>query len=318
MTESIRNKLLLTLRRRLPSKRSSPASSGAVVLCYHHVGSSFPEFTDQLGITTPLEELYSDLVFLRRHFKVVSLEHLASSPHREELVALTFDDGYKSVLREALPLLEEFQIPVALYVNYGAVKGRITWLNKLNALLRSLSESQLSILYERALGEKLSAGSARKVQPYIKKFLFPCTINAIETSYAEHFSAPPPPDLFMSEADIMLAKDHPLITWGSHSFNHYPLHRLPHETISEELREGHSALSSLLEERLQGCALPFGSAILRQHNEVVQAVSSIDQYFISCTGEQNPGLHIGDLREIRRFPGPQGMSFLRRRLQGHL
>ena len=290
----------------------SSTSSGAVVLCYHHVGETHTEFTDNLGITISRRELEEDLFFLRKYFEVVPLHELAATPQSKKLVAVTFDDGYRSVLREALPLFQEFQMPFSIFLNYGALVSGVPWLNQLNRLLRSLSAFQLATLYREALGEKPASGSERGVNAYIHKFRFPETPRTIDAHYAQHFKDAPPSDLFMTEDDIRTLRDHPLITWGSHSYNHYPLHRLPAEIITEELVGCHAGLKTLLGQRLEGCAPPFGNRALLRNETVVRVISSFNPYFISCTGEANPGEQVGRMLEIRRFPSARGMAHLRR------
>jgi peptidoglycan/xylan/chitin deacetylase (PgdA/CDA1 family) len=51
---------------------------------------------------------------------------LAEGPLPCPAFALTFDDGYRSVLTDALPVLEELQIPAALFLTTGFLDGKVT------------------------------------------------------------------------------------------------------------------------------------------------------------------------------------------------
>jgi peptidoglycan/xylan/chitin deacetylase (PgdA/CDA1 family) len=51
---------------------------------------------------------------------------LAEGPLPGPAFALTFDDGYRSVLTAALPVLEELQIPAVLFLTTGFLDGKVS------------------------------------------------------------------------------------------------------------------------------------------------------------------------------------------------
>ena len=63
------------------------------------------------------------LEWLRSHYNVVSLEALLSKDDDgdQRRVALTFDDGYENWLKNAAPVLEDFQAPAVFFVCSGLV-----------------------------------------------------------------------------------------------------------------------------------------------------------------------------------------------------
>jgi peptidoglycan/xylan/chitin deacetylase (PgdA/CDA1 family) len=101
---------------------SATAEDHAVVLIYHHVSDRTPASTS----VTP-EVFERHLAYLDENdFTVVALSELVQSlaegralPPRS--VALTFDDGYASVYREALPRLERRGWPFAVFVATEAI-----------------------------------------------------------------------------------------------------------------------------------------------------------------------------------------------------
>ncbi len=68
------------------------------------------------------------LQWLARWRRVVSLEETLRASARRNLVALTFDDGYRDNLTVALPLLEKFQLPMTIFITAGFV-GREGYLS---------------------------------------------------------------------------------------------------------------------------------------------------------------------------------------------
>jgi peptidoglycan/xylan/chitin deacetylase (PgdA/CDA1 family) len=86
-------------------------SDDTLVLCYHALSERFPA---QLS-TTP--ELFArQLRRLRSHgYRGVTFSQATQRP-QGRTVAITFDDGYRSVLRLGLPILQELGWPATIFV----------------------------------------------------------------------------------------------------------------------------------------------------------------------------------------------------------
>lgn len=108
------------------------AADHAVILMYHHVSDSTPPSTS----ISP-ERFSRHLDFLAEQgYRVLALDELLarlrggqSLPERS--VALTFDDGYRSVYEQAFPLLRERGLPFTLFLNTEPIdqglKGHLDW-----------------------------------------------------------------------------------------------------------------------------------------------------------------------------------------------
>ena len=87
------------------------------VVMYHHVTES-PEKAGKYIVTT--EELEKDFVYLNEHgYKTVTVRDLIEyTESRRELpqkiIMITFDDGFKSVYKLALPLMEKYNIKAVI------------------------------------------------------------------------------------------------------------------------------------------------------------------------------------------------------------
>ena len=93
------------------------------LLCYHSVGQT------DLGVNdcSPLQ-LRQHIEFALRHgFRFVSASHIACGRGGSRDLAITFDDGWKSALTVAAPLLREYQIPWTLFVATGLVENPSDW-----------------------------------------------------------------------------------------------------------------------------------------------------------------------------------------------
>ncbi len=142
----------------------------AVILVYHHVSEETPASTS----VTPAQ-FEAQLDFLADEgFNVLPLPQIATAiANREPLprksVAITFDDGYRSVYDEALPLLRSRGWPFAIFVATDAIdRGAppyLTWdhlreLSHLGATVLNHSSSHDHLL-RRRLGESDSAWERR-------------------------------------------------------------------------------------------------------------------------------------------------------------
>ena len=86
--------------------------SDVLVLCYHGVSDRWPS---SLAVTP--EQLEQQLRFLvRRGYRGTTFEQAVTSPPAARTLAVTFDDGYRSVLTHALPVLESLGVPGTVFV----------------------------------------------------------------------------------------------------------------------------------------------------------------------------------------------------------
>jgi peptidoglycan/xylan/chitin deacetylase (PgdA/CDA1 family) len=86
--------------------------SDVVVLCYHALSSSWP--ADLSIAPDAFERQLGQLA--ARGYRGATLRGAIEDPPGERTVAVTFDDGYRSVLELALPILDRLGWPASLYV----------------------------------------------------------------------------------------------------------------------------------------------------------------------------------------------------------
>src|SRR5262245_32618995 len=94
-----------------------PVSSHFIVLMYHsvkrHERERFARQMDQLvRVASPV---YADFVGTK-------------TANGRSYVAVTFDDGYQSVLENAIPILSDRHIPVTMFVPTKCLGGRAAWI----------------------------------------------------------------------------------------------------------------------------------------------------------------------------------------------
>jgi peptidoglycan/xylan/chitin deacetylase (PgdA/CDA1 family) len=83
-----------------------------LVLCYHAVS---PDWPADLSVTP--EDLRSQLEHLvRRGYRGVTFAQVATGNNASKAVAVTFDDGYRSIYDLAFPILEDLGLPGTVFV----------------------------------------------------------------------------------------------------------------------------------------------------------------------------------------------------------
>jgi peptidoglycan/xylan/chitin deacetylase (PgdA/CDA1 family) len=83
-----------------------------LVLCYHAVDSSWPA---ELSVTpAALESQLAELA--RRGYRGARFSDALGGETKGKVVVVSFDDGYRSVLEQAKPILDRFGYPGTLFV----------------------------------------------------------------------------------------------------------------------------------------------------------------------------------------------------------
>lgn len=100
----------------------------ATVLAYHGVGEP-PPGADVHGLFVTPARFRAQLELLAKHRQVVPLEAVVSGqlPPGKPAVALTFDDAYRHLLDEAVPLMASYGFPSTVFVPTRWVGERNTW-----------------------------------------------------------------------------------------------------------------------------------------------------------------------------------------------
>jgi peptidoglycan/xylan/chitin deacetylase (PgdA/CDA1 family) len=90
-----------------------------IMLCYHAVSA---RWHSPLAVRPEQLERQLDFV-VRRGYRGTTFERAVTSPPAPRTVAVTFDDGFRSVLTEALPILESLGLPATVFVPTDFVGG---------------------------------------------------------------------------------------------------------------------------------------------------------------------------------------------------
>ena len=197
-----------------------------------------------------------DLDFVTLDEAVERLEAPAARP----FVVLTLDDGYADNLTNALPVMEQFAAPFAVFVTTGMITREIdAWWFGLNELVRLRDRIDLP-----SLGRLDCADLAGKRHAYA----------AIADAIHADFDVLPSVREAIAGAGIQIAAlvdqealteqqlralaQHPLVTIGGHTTTHLNLKRASAATAHAEMADNRKFLQKITGQRIDHNAYPFG------------------------------------------------------------
>lgn len=139
---------------RRPGRTLIATRADTLVLCYHAVSESWPA---DLSLTP--ERLRQQLeLLLERGYRGVTFHEAATSPQAGRVFAVTFDDGFSSVLDVAYPILSSLGVPATVFVVTDFVDCRLRAWRGVDRWLEGPHERELRSLSWEQLNELADAG----------------------------------------------------------------------------------------------------------------------------------------------------------------
>ena len=86
--------------------------------------TAFPPLVDRLAVSTPLAVFEAHMRKLARDYEVVSLDAVLSGKLPPRALLITFDDGYRSFVESALPVLRRLGLPSVLVHHRSVPRSR--------------------------------------------------------------------------------------------------------------------------------------------------------------------------------------------------
>tara|TARA_Y100001935_G_C17188178_1_gene448680 strand:- start:13 stop:912 length:900 start_codon:yes stop_codon:yes gene_type:complete len=191
----------------------SITKNGLTVFCYHDVSSNPSEFSEKFGLNVYPEEFNFQINFINRNFNVISPDDLIGGQVPENAAMITFDDGFRSYFKNAVPILEKYNSPSMIFLNMAPVKGDIFFAGLITYLCDKSSEFR----------DHIFANTNYDIN---KKPLFLYCSRSIVNSYLEKkgqtFRAEVKKFVgeFSTKKDLESSSVNNLIFFGNHLYNH--------------------------------------------------------------------------------------------------
>lgn len=207
---------------RIPSKVCQP------VLTYHACYDELPASIAAVD-NVPAARMYEQLDFLKRQYEFVGIDEFCTARQRSGLAAVTFDDGYKSVVECGLPVLAAHGIPATVFINTIGVEQRTFWRHKVMWVIQNnlVEECEKSFTQVRKVPGKTfhayskhPVNSSIVVEREIDKFLESRGVQLPNLHYLIDSRS-----YFLPNA---------LVSYGNHTASHYVLSSL---SVDEQRHE---------------------------------------------------------------------------------
>ena len=239
----------------IPLPPSLVARQYAPVLTYHACLKACPDDIAVEDNITP-GFLYEHLDALRRLWRFVPIDEFSETTNRKGIAAVTFDDGYKSVIHNALPVLTALDIPCTIFINLIGINQKVFWRHKVMRVIASglQQECEASFTHIRKL-------PGQSFYHYLKHPANDSRISELEIDrFIQSKNLAPKISNHLVD-DLSYFLDHPLVWYGNHSSNHYVLSSLSLEEQRKEILETDAFLRRLKHiKRSLAFSLPFGES----------------------------------------------------------
>lgn len=292
--------------------------NAAHILLYHATYTRVPPSLASGIHNVPPHVIRRQLTWLKEHFLPVSVDALFTDPQPGQF-AVTFDDGYESVFREALPVLLDLGIPSTIFLNCRSLEGKSFWRDKVRYLINTRKTEHFLEYYSHAQGtahgmtpetfyrmSKQAGVNSQQMEDMIDRFF---QAEGIDLSDHCHCIR-----------NTMELVNHPLVTYGNHTFSHYLLSSLSTEEQLREIRQNQRALDHLGVRQTRIFSLPFGNTTDFTPSTVRLIAESGYQGAVLSRNRLNfpsrPRMNDGPVPLLERYMVPNTYEDFQRQLAG--
>ena len=243
-----------------------PWKGKGAILVYHRVVKDEELEEDlELGLTVSCSSFEKHIKEIKSKYKICSIDEFVKNLKKktnEFMVAITFDDGYKDNLYQALPILTKHEVPASIYVTTRFLNQEVDiWWYELGEVIQNKKE--INFEYQGKKFNFLLDNKKQKFLAYqnLMKLFKSLKIDAqneliekiTNTKKRKNYS-----DICLNSEEILMLEKNPLITINSHGHNHQNLKILNDEEVKYEITKSLEVLENLINRKVKHFAYPFG------------------------------------------------------------
>ena len=235
------------------------------ILTYHRINDDNDQFFTGMNIDT----FEKHMKYLSDYYNIMPLEEIINrmkcNDIPDDVVAITFDDGYKDVYLNAYPILKKFSIPATIFLPTSCIDtGEVLWHDRVFSAFRETQRSSLPKygIYEKTypletIEEKLRAQQdvlrfLRSLDTHDRLKWIDCLITKLFLKDKENYS-----QLMLSWDDIKIMHTNG-ISFGSHTVTHPIMSKISSEQVMWEICESKKIIESHLGSPVSTFAYPNG------------------------------------------------------------
>jgi peptidoglycan/xylan/chitin deacetylase (PgdA/CDA1 family) len=237
----------------------------AQILVYHRVNDQ----ADPIFPAVPTKAFAQQMEYAAEHYTVCSLgeavDRLRSDDVPDQLLSITFDDGYRDNYTHAFPILHRLGLPATIFLATGAIgSGRMLWHDRVLAALRDSPAGVLTNFPGPGSRYPLSTPAERR------RALMP-VLNFLWSLDDSERSLQVEKLVRRLETDAPAGSDGLMLSWGeveamsragiafaAHTVTHPILSKLLPQQVKQEIRASKEAIEANLKMPVRHFAYPVG------------------------------------------------------------
>lgn len=237
------------------------------VLMYHHVSDREEPYLPHVT-----RKVFSrQMRLVRSHYRVLEIDRLVEmvktgAPIPERALALTFDDEYEDVYRNAFPVLREYQLPATVFITTGFVDtDRIPWTDELGFLFQETEKTGLELEREEGretfswTDETSRRAEFGRLKALLKSIREKEREELCQTIRRQLAVSKKNPSRILNRSEI-LEMSKAGIDFGAHTVHHPILTKIPPRLAREEIERSKKDLEQILGREVTGFCYPNGQA----------------------------------------------------------
>jgi glycosyltransferase involved in cell wall biosynthesis/peptidoglycan/xylan/chitin deacetylase (PgdA/CDA1 family) len=285
------------------------SSHGINILAYHRVNN---DCFDPLNMNIEISTFEKQIRYIKRHYKVITLSKAVEilKEHKEipeNLIVITFDDGYKDFYLNAYPILSKYKIPAVLFLSIGAIEQKhVLWFDTVVSVIKMTKKEDFDLTKvglrkfainsvdnkKKAINEIVCflKRSSLKERNNIVSYLFNesgCDSNEINSSN---------PLLDWEELKSM---NNELVAFGSHGMTHTILQNLDEKEIENEIVKSKEIMKVKTGLDIHFFSYPNGG--INDFKENVKQQLAENAYIAACTLIKGSNNGSSDLFALKRI-----------------
>jgi peptidoglycan/xylan/chitin deacetylase (PgdA/CDA1 family) len=269
----------------------SKDGGGAIkILCYHDIGDRPHQY-----LSIPAEIFEAHVRYLVENgFRVIGIEEAAmclrnGGPPARDTVAITFDDGYRSIYTDVFPIVKRYGVPVTVYITTEPVETGYPLF--IEALIHALDKTELKTLDLRSWGmdvyplwsRLLREKACTAVSDWSKEMPTEERKRLIEHIFAQlgvDFHSPELRGRMLSWAEIREMAENG-VSFGAHTVTHPSLARIRKDESAMEISRSRDVIRERLGRTIESFAYPYGSP--KDFNAEVRRIVERAGFSSACT-----------------------------------
>ena len=237
-----------------------------LILSYHRIVENKNQINSEINsISVTTGTFEKQIKLLKKKFNIVSIDEILKIDNKvKNNLTITFDDGYKDNLTNAVPILEKYDVPATIYVTTRFLENKCDmWWYEIENIIWKKDKLDFNFLNKEYYFDLKEENKKKKCYKRLSllfknssylnqnKLLEEITRKKERTQYR---------DKILNKSDLIELSKKNIITIGSHTHTHANLAILDNDDCNKELLISKRILENILNKKVIHFAFPYGSA----------------------------------------------------------